>query len=243
MSSSWAHICGLAGLTPASWPVVPALLLAGLGGSVTHCLTMCSVFILGQQPSGSSAWARLLLPYHAGRITTYAALGAAAGAGFGLFASTGVFPVVRHLILALTAVLFLFILAERLMARAGVRLPLRLGAGMVIGGGKTCSLTAMGRVQAPLKRYGLGLAMGFLPCPMVLAATAAAGTTASPRLGALAMLAFGLGTAPALLGLAFARGNLLNSSPRVRDNLTLAALGLNSVILLTLAVGTGTTGA
>ena len=239
MSLSWTHICGLAGLTPASWPVVPALLLAGLGGSVTHCLTMCSVFVLGQQPNGPSPWARMLLPYHAGRVTTYAALGAAAGAGFGLFATTGLFPIVRHLVIALAAVLFLFILAERLLARAGVRLPLRVGVGV----GKTCSLKAVGRVQAPLKRYGLGLAMGFLPCPMVLAATAAAGTTASPLTGGLAMLAFGVGTTPALAGLAFAKGNLLNSSPRVRDNLTLAALGLNSVILLTLAVGAGTTGA
>jgi len=224
-------------LTPASWAVVPALLLAGLGGSVTHCLTMCSVFVLAQQPSAASPWARLLLPYHAGRVTTYAALGAAAGAGFGLFAATGAFPVVRRLVIALAAVLFLFSLAERLLARAGIRLPLRIGLGA------PCSLKAVCRVQAPLKRYGLGLAMGLLPCPMVLAGVAAAGATASPLTGALAMLAFGLGTTPALMGLAFIKGNLLNSSPRVRDGLTLAALGLNSVILLTLAVGPGATGA
>jgi len=240
MSLSWEHICGSAGLTPASWPVVPALLLAGLGGSVTHCLAMCSVFVLGQQPSGSSPWARLLLPYHAGRITTYAGLGVVAGAGFGLFAATGVFPVIRHLVLALAAVLFLTILAERLLAQAGIRLPLRIGVGA------SCSLKAaagLSRVKAPLRRYGLGLAMGFLPCPLVLAAAAAAGTSASPAAGGLAMLAFGIGTTPALAGLAFLKGNLLNSSPRVRDGLTLAALALNSVILLTLAVGPGASGA
>jgi len=240
MFQSWTHICGLAGFPPASWPVVPALLLAGLGGSVTHCLTMCSVFVLGQQPNGTSAWARLLLPYHAGRVTTYAGLGAAAGAGFGLFAATGVFPVIRHLVLALAAVLFLAILAERLLAKAGIRMPLRIGVGSL------CALKAAGglsRVKAPLRRYGLGLAMGFLPCPLVLAATAAAATTASPVSGALAMLAFGLGTTPALAGLAFVKGNLLNSSPRVRDGLTLAALALNSVILLTLVVGPGASGA
>lgn len=240
MALSWTHICGLAGFPAASWPVVPALLLAGLGGSVTHCLTMCSVFVLGQQPNGPSPWARLLLPYHAGRVTTYAVLGGLAGAGFGLFAATGVFPVVRHLVLALAAVLFAAILAERLLARAGLRLPLRIG----VGAG--CALRAaggLGRVKAPLRRYGLGLAMGFLPCPMVLAAMAAAGTTASPVTGGLAMLAFGLGTTPALAGLAFVKGNLLNSSPRVRDGLTLGALALNSVILLALAAGRSASGA
>lgn len=240
MTQSWTHICGLVGFPSASWPVVPALLLAGLGGGVTHCLTMCSIFVLGQQPNGASPWARLLLPYHAGRVTTYAALGGLAGTGFGLFAATGIFPVIRHLILALAAVLFLAILAERLLARAGIRLPLRIGVGA------TCSLKAaggLGRVKAPLRRYGLGLAMGFLPCPLLLAATAAAATTASPVGGAMAMLAFGLGTTPALAGLGFVKGNLLNSSPRVRDGLTLAALALNSVILLTLAVGQGASGA
>ena len=240
MTLSWTHICGLAGVPAAAWAVVPALLLAGLGGSVTHCLTMCSAFVLGQQPSGPSPLAQLLLPYHAGRITTYAGLGALAGASFGLFAATGVFPVVRHLVLALAAVLFLAILAERLMAKAGLRLPLRLGAG------PGCAFKGMMRlrdIRGPAQRYVLGLLMGFLPCPLILAATAAAATTASPVTGALAMLAFGLGTTPALVGLAFARGNLLASSPRVRDGLTLAALGLNSVILLTLAVGRGATGA
>lgn len=240
MTLSWAHICGLSGLPAASWLVVPALLLAGLGGSVTHCLTMCSVFVLGQQPNGPSPWARLLLPYHAGRVTTYAGLGILAGTGFGLFMKSGVFPVVRHLVLALAAVLFLAILAERVLAKAGIRMPLRIG----VGAG--CSLKAaggLGRVKAPLRRYGLGLAMGFLPCPLVLAATAAAGASGSPVAGGLAMLAFGIGTTPALAGLAFARANLLNSSPRIRDGVTLAALALNSVILLALAVGSGASGA
>ncbi|MBW8881699.1 MAG: sulfite exporter TauE/SafE family protein [Asticcacaulis sp.] len=241
MSWLWVHVCG--DFAPVngtvSWQVVTALFLAGLGGGVTHCLTMCSVFVLGQQSEGLSPLARMLLPYHAGRITTYAGLGALAGAGFGLFSATGGFPVIRHMMLALAAVLFLAILAERLLAKAGVRMPLRLGfAGCALKG-----VAQMRRMTQPLQRYGLGLVMGLLPCPLILAATTGAAATASPVAGALAMAAFGVGTTPTLAGLAFAKSNLLTSSPKVRDMLTLAALALNSVILLTLAVGTGASGA
>ncbi|MBW8881726.1 MAG: sulfite exporter TauE/SafE family protein [Asticcacaulis sp.] len=217
-----------------------ALFLAGLGGSVTHCLTMCSTFVLGQRPGGSSLIARLLLPYHAGRVTTYVALGALAGIGFGAFSGSGVFPVIRHLVLALVAVLFLSILAERLLQKMSIRLPFRLGVG---AGCAIKTATQLRSVTKPVQRYGLGMALGLLPCPLVLAALMTAATTAGPVRGGLAMLAFGLGTMPALTGLAFARGNLLNFSPKVRDVLTLAALALNSVILLTLAVGTGASGA
>jgi hypothetical protein len=45
----------------------------------------------------------------------------------------------------------------------------------------------------------LGVALGFLPCGILYAALAAAGATASPMYGALAMFCFGLGTVPTLV--------------------------------------------
>lgn len=224
-----AYICGP--VTAAHLPIVLALLLAGLGGSVTHCLAMCSGFVLGQTPGGKSVLARLLLPYHAGRIATYCALGAAAAAGFGIF-SGNIFSLLRHGLLAVVAVLFLAIFAERILSRFGARLPLRLPAA-------GCALSAMRRlasVRDPLQRFALGASLGLLPCPLVFAAALGAATTGNAWAGALGMLAFGTGTAPALLGVAFAKQRFLNASPRLQDGLTLAALGLNSAILLTLAV-------
>ncbi len=68
------------------------LFAAGAAGSVVHCGPMCGVFVLGQVsermarlPSGQLCERQrigngLLLPYHLGRLTTYAGLGALAAA-------------------------------------------------------------------------------------------------------------------------------------------------------------------
>jgi hypothetical protein len=50
------------------------------------------------------------------------------------------------------------------------------------------------------RSYSAGLAWGWLPCAMVYAALAAAAFAGGPAAGALAMVAFGLGTLPFLLG-------------------------------------------
>lgn len=53
----------------------------------------------------------------------------------------------------------------------------------------------------PLTAFGLGMAWGFLPCGLVLAALLAAAAAGSPLLGGLTMLAFGLGTWPLTWGM------------------------------------------
>ena len=69
-----------------------ALFLAGLAGGVSHCSTMCAPFVLAQAATGVGAGGgrlrRLagaaLLPYQAGRMLGYGALGAVAGGAAGL---------------------------------------------------------------------------------------------------------------------------------------------------------------
>ena len=56
----------------------------------------------------------------------------------------------------------------------------------------------------PLTTYWLGVCLGFLPCGLLYAALAIAMGTGHPGLGALAMVAFGLGTVPALIVVAVA---------------------------------------
>ena len=70
--------------------LVLGLFLAGLTGGALHCGPMCGPFVLGQTAdrlaavpaAGLCEMARLraglLLPYHAGRMMTYATLGAVA---------------------------------------------------------------------------------------------------------------------------------------------------------------------
>lgn len=232
----WIHDCGTL-LASAGLPLTAALFLAALSGSVTHCAAMCSTFVLAQTQNQTAGLpgsrGRLLLPYHAGRLVTYAALGVVVGFGFRFVSASPVFSVVRHLLLALVAVLFLAIVAERLLGHLGVHLP------AVRGFAPRCAVTAMRRVattQGALARFGLGVALGFLPCPMVFAALMAVAATADPLAGAVGMAAFALGTMPVLMGIGVAGAGFLNSSPRARQALSLAAFGVNGVVLLALAL-------
>jgi uncharacterized protein len=105
----------LASMSP-SLPL--ALLLAGLAGSLVHCVGMCGPFVLGQVVADSEhaqgkygEWQRLagaaLLPYHFGRLTTYTALGAIAGAATALFAATTGFAWLSAVLLVIGALLMI----------------------------------------------------------------------------------------------------------------------------------------
>ena len=48
-----------------------SLLIAGLVGSVTHCVVMCGPFILSQTGDVTKIKDTALVPYHLGRMTTY----------------------------------------------------------------------------------------------------------------------------------------------------------------------------
>ena len=183
--------------------LVPALLLAGLAGSMVHCTAMCGPFVLGQVADGMARMpaarmcqaARLrgaaLLPYHAGRLATYAALGTASGWIGGLPLP----QVVPAALLALAATGFLLLALRRLQpgfAFAGPGIPSGPGWGNRLA-------TLAGTFgEGRLRGLKLGMALGLLPCGLVYAALAAA-SASGPLLGGLGMLAFGLGTVPALV--------------------------------------------
>jgi sulfite exporter TauE/SafE len=206
----FAAWCGTPGAVGGS--VAAGMLLAGAAASPLHCAPMCGGFVLGQV---SDRMARLpsahlsecqrlraaaLTPYHLGRITTYAALGLAAGGG-GLAirwigGSAGWFMLLAAALLVLQA-------TQRMPGRGASRLPvmtrfvgaIRRGAGVdqVIRTGRAATNKVISR------GYPLGIALGFLPCGILYAALAAAAATGSPLYGAVAMACFGLGTVPALV--------------------------------------------
>ncbi|MBW8882725.1 MAG: sulfite exporter TauE/SafE family protein [Asticcacaulis sp.] len=230
----WLHDCGVVVLP--RLPLVLALFLAGLAGSLTHCSTMCSGFVLAQTAAmkAPGVFARLVLPYHFGRATTYAVLGAVAGFSLHALADSAGFIIVRRLVLAVVAVIFLAVFAERFLRRAGVSLP------VMVSLKPSCALRAIGqagRVQGAARRFGLGLALGLLPCPLVYGALLAVAVHGDAALGAAAMAAFALGTSPLLMGLGVAGAKLVHGRPRLQDGLSLTALGINGVVLLALAAG------
>ncbi|MFO1190164.1 MAG: sulfite exporter TauE/SafE family protein [Alphaproteobacteria bacterium] len=204
-----AAICGAA--IGDNGPLLSSLFIAGLAGGATHCAGMCGPFVIAQaaargdraRPGPGGELRRvagaLLVPYHLGRATTYAALGAGAA---GLAASVEVLAGVRYLAPAL-----LFLAAIAFLAY-GAKL-----AGLVQGAGRTGG--RLGFMVAAMVRplfarpvgvngYALGVALGFLPCGLLYAAVAAAGSADGPIGGAFAMLAFVGGTVPGLLAVGIA---------------------------------------
>lgn len=183
---------------PASLPV--ALFLAGLAGSLVHCVGMCGPFVLGQVMADAETskagtygeWRRLvgasLVPYHLGRFTTYAALGATAGAATALFATTSAFAWLSGALLLIAASLMAL---QAFGLALGSTSPLTAGLARLAG--------PLAAAQGPGARYLLGVVLGFLPCGLIYGALAAAGGTGSLRQGALSMMAFALGTIPALI--------------------------------------------
>jgi hypothetical protein len=229
------HQCGQT--LSANQPLLWVLFTGGLTGSVGHCLSMCSGFVLSQVATvGEGAWSRLLLPYHVGRITTYALLGLLAGSSFGLLAHYPWFGLMSRLMLGMVAVLFIFMFLEKLSSifKIGFRLPFRLGA---LPG---CSFSLLRRLsQSPgvLHRIGLGLALGLLPCGLVFAALVAVAAKGNAVLGLAGMAAFGVGTIPALAALSLGGSQIIKNLPQWQDITAITAFGANGLILLALAAG------
>ena len=192
------------------------LFLAGLAGSFTHCAGMCGPFVLSQtgallaQTTIAQATplrrlrASLLVPYHLGRITTYALIGAAISVPFGLTVTLGGLWWLPPILLVLAALSFV-----------AIALGLLRGTGLPGGlyGGLGTSLARLGRplISQPtgFRGYVLGLLLGLLPCGLVYAALTGAVSSGEPLAAFLGMVAFGAGTIPALIGVAYGGSWLL----------------------------------
>jgi uncharacterized protein len=169
-----------------------AIVAAALAGllATPHCAGMCGGFAMAcARPSVSRARASLpvltpgLWGWHAGRLTTYAALGMIAGA-FGR-----VLPGPSWVPAVLSAVLLVWFAA----ALAGlVGAPARSVPGLARLGALLAGRTHLAG------RWLFGAVTGLLPCGMVYAALGIAVAAAHPLHGGLAMLAFGAATVPGL---------------------------------------------
>jgi sulfite exporter TauE/SafE len=213
-------------------PLIPmelAMLAAGAVSGVTHCAAMCGPIVLAQVasvPPRSTGCGRIAAgiraPYHFGRIATYVALGAAAGA----IGQT----IVRS------------IAAEAAPIGLGLAIAALVVACLALRNRST-GLGRFGRWIAFLSRpllsggfvsgLGLGLVLGLLPCGVVYAALSVAAAGANPTNGALLMLAFGLGTLPGLVAIGTVGRAIGN---RLGLKLAPFALALNALALGMLAL-------
>lgn len=200
-----------------------ALFLIGLLGG-THCIGMCGGIVSALSVGGPPRFV-LHLAYNSGRIISYAAAGAIAGALGGLsLALSGQLPLR----------IALYVLANLMLVALGLYLiGMTQSLAFVERFGKKLwvHLQPLGKRYLPARTvaqaFPLGLLWGWLPCGLVYSALATALTSGSALHGAGLMLAFGLGTLPNLLlaGLLAVRLRAYAALPAVRWLAGLLVLG------------------
>lgn len=210
--------------------------LMGLISSL-HCIGMCGSIIgtltLSLSPDIRNKKA-LLLPfvfnYNLGRITSYTIAGALAGIIQSL--------AVMHLS-EIHGHRLLQILSAIIMASAGLYIAgwfPRFAYIEKIGVYFWKKIEPFGRKLIPVKNrsqaFLFGMVWGWLPCGLVYAALAVAATAGDVTKSALTMLAFGLGTLPAVMGVGIMTGILTRLSRMQRFK---QAVGLFMIALALLA--------
>jgi sulfite exporter TauE/SafE len=173
--------------------------------SSLHCVQMCGPIVLSysvaldQAKAGMGRSSLLLghLAYNAGRILTYATLGALAGlAGhtvglIGRLAGMGsVLAIVGGVLMLIAGLVMLGVFPWAKSAGGSL---FRITSGFLR------PLTRLIASASAGSRFLLGLALGLLPCGLLYAALLRALATGSAVWGAASMAAFGAGTAAALL--------------------------------------------
>lgn len=220
---------------PSELSALLAVFLFGLLGS-THCVGMCGgiVATLSKRPRTipirveppvhqaaalqapmNQAISRQLA-YNGGRIASYMIAGLIAGAaGSAATLAEHLLPVQQIAFVA--GSLVMMVIGLQMIGVAAVSSTLER-AGQVVWP------LVQPLAQSTLRLHGLrgafaaGLAWGWVPCAMVYGVLALAIVSGNPLSGATIMLIFGLGTAPALVGLgwASARGASRFDTPKIR---------------------------
>jgi sulfite exporter TauE/SafE len=178
--------------------VLVSVFLVGLLGGV-HCLGMCGGIVGAlslHQPGARPAIGRHLA-YNAGRILSYAAAGALAGAlgAAGMLAAgavparVGLHVLANLMLLALGLYLAGIWQGVAVLERGGARLWARI---------RPLAVRHVPVDSAP-KALATGLLWGWLPCGMVYSVLTTAMFAGSASRGFLVMAAFGIGTLPNLV--------------------------------------------
>jgi sulfite exporter TauE/SafE len=216
--------------------LIISLFLAGLFGGFTHCTGMCSPFVLaqvGSQPEIKKLRSTLLMPYHLGRMTTYVTLAVLVSSVINLaFVFSGLKALIAAPMLVLAGVIFLVNAFPQLssffpwVARIHVAVPYKFIASF--------SAKLMNNPHV-LKRYGLGVLLGFMPCGLVVSALLASATAPNALQAGLAMGAFTLGTMPALFLVAFGGHALKQKYPIASARMAQGVMMISGLWLFALA--------
>ena len=218
-------------------PLLSAALIAGLVGSA-HCLGMCAgisgLFAVKAEAASMRASVPTAFVYNGGRVITYAVLGAIVAAFGSVIIKAS--PNLAVGIRMLSGIIIILV---------GLQVAFNLRALRVIermGGTLWAKIAPAAQKLVPVdslpKAFGLGLVWGWLPCGLVYSVLMIAATSANPAGGAATMVAFGIGTMPAMMlsGLGAAR-----VSTAMQRRGTRLGLGILVIVmgLLTIAMPLG----
>ena len=183
-----------------------AAFFIGAVGSI-HCIGMCGPIALSLPVVSNNHASRFVSTffYNAGRIITYATLGALFGA-IGLTFKLFGFQQLLSIGLGILILFFIFF-PKNYFARENV---------LTIGLNKMRFLLGNLFLKKNYRSvFSIGLLNGFLPCGLVYIAIAGATATASALNSSLFMVAFGLGTLPLMWTVSFF-GSFINTGVRTR---------------------------
>jgi len=216
------------------YPLLTAALLAGLLGSA-HCLGMCAgisgLFSVNNSVASLRTQVPFALTYNLGRVISYAVLGLIVAA-FGsvvVKASPGLAGAIRLLSGAIIILVGLKVAFDLRLLNIIERMGAGLWAKMAPVAQKLVPVTSLPRA------LGLGLVWGWLPCGLVYSVLMIAASSTQPLHGVAIMVAFGIGTVPAmaLSGLGAARLSELmrRRSTRLGMGLLIVVLGLLTIAM------------
>ncbi len=186
--------------------IIFSLINLGFFGGFSHCTGMCGPFVLTQvssrlehiKISNFSNFKKLqslaLLPYHFGRITTYAFIGFFCSFLAKNLKNIAFFNNISGFLLVLAAIFFL----ESFFEKKFLRFSFNNVKILKIFKFYDDFLKNLFKNPQGFNGFLLGIILGFIPCGLLYGAFTLSAAVANPFLAAFAMFLFGVSTFPAL---------------------------------------------
>lgn len=179
-----------------------------------------------------------LLPYHLGRISTYAFLGLSSSFLTKNIEDFFEVRILSAIFLMLAALIFLGLLFEKkitIFATFSQKINLRFKYQILERPRRFFSekISLLFRNPQGFNGYFLGLILGFIPCGLLYSALLICATISTPFLAACGMIFFGIGTFPALF-LSAIVGNIFNKIPEFKF-IAKGLILINAIMLVLMA--------
>lgn len=213
-------------------PVLATAFVTGLLGSA-HCFGMCAgisgLFAINASVASLKTQVPKAFAYNIGRVLSYAILGVVVGVLGKTIVSS--IPDIAAPVRFASGVLIILV---GLQLAFGWRIlsPLET-AGSKIWKRIAPAARGLVPVETTTQALGLGLIWGWLPCGLVYSVLLLAATTTDAAGGGLVMIAFGLGTMPAMIATGVSASKIAQfmSGKRLGAGLLIIVLGLATIAM------------